>query len=126
MKGIERLKKMIYGYQYTIGLMVLMGVIIYICGDKSGILLRYDDDDDVNEEEAEMKVKNMLESCDLFNGSWVYDNKTRPLYKEKECSFMADDYSCEKFGRKDFEYQFWRWQPHACDLPRFSLSLSKC
>ncbi|PWA41015.1 PMR5 N-terminal domain, PC-Esterase [Artemisia annua] len=61
-----------------------------------------------------------FEGCDLFNGSWVYDNVSRPLYKEKECSFMADDYSCEKFGRTDFKYQYWRWQPHGCDLPRFN------
>nr|GFD17081.1 protein trichome birefringence-like 34 [Tanacetum cinerariifolium] len=64
-----------------------------------------------------------FEGCDLFNGSWIYDNVSRPLYKEKECSFMADDYSCEKFGRKDFKYQFWRWQPHGCDLPSLYVGL---
>lgn len=56
--------------------------------------------------------------CNLFSGKWVFDNKSYPLYKEKECTFMSDQLSCGKFGRKDLSYQFWRWQPHQCDLPR--------
>jgi len=56
--------------------------------------------------------------CNLFSGKWVFDNKSYPLYKEKECTFMSDQLACEKFGRKDLNYQFWRWQPHHCDLPR--------
>ena len=40
------------------------------------------------------------------------------LYKERECTFMSDQLACEKFGRKDLIYQFWRWQPHQCNLPR--------
>ncbi|KAH9736739.1 protein trichome birefringence-like 34 [Citrus sinensis] len=58
--------------------------------------------------------------CNLFSGKWVFDNKSYPLYKEKECTFMSDQLACEKFGRKDLNYQFWRWQPHHCDLPRFN------
>lgn len=56
--------------------------------------------------------------CNLFSGKWVYDNKSYPLYKERECTFMSEQLACEKFGRKDLNYQFWRWQPHQCDLPR--------
>ncbi|XP_057472466.1 protein trichome birefringence-like 34 [Actinidia eriantha] len=33
---------------------------------------------------------------------------------------MFDDLACEKYGRKDLNYQHWRWQPHGCDLPRFN------
>ncbi|XP_059668067.1 protein trichome birefringence-like 34 isoform X1 [Cornus florida] len=33
---------------------------------------------------------------------------------------MRDDFACEKYGRKDLNYQSWRWQPHQCDLPRFN------
>ncbi|KAL2901893.1 Protein trichome birefringence-like 34 [Bienertia sinuspersici] len=33
---------------------------------------------------------------------------------------MSDQLACEKFGRKDLSYQYWRWQPHHCDLPRFN------
>ncbi|KAK6943436.1 Trichome birefringence-like, N-terminal domain [Dillenia turbinata] len=60
------------------------------------------------------------EGCDLFDGKWVYDNQSHPLYKEKSCSFMALDFACESYGRKDLKYQNWRWQPHHCDLPRFN------
>lgn len=116
---MEKLQRLFHGYR-SIGFMLVMGVImgvVYFCGDNSGI--RFDVIG-----EAKMADDYSFEGCDLFNGSWVYDNKSRPLYREKECSFMADDYACQKFGRKDSEYQFWRWQPHGCDLPRFSLSLS--
>ncbi|KAK4418894.1 protein trichome birefringence-like 34 [Sesamum alatum] len=58
--------------------------------------------------------------CNLFSGRWVYDNLSYPLYKEANCSFMLDDYACERYGRKDLKYQNWRWQPHHCDLPRFN------
>ncbi|KAL6492501.1 hypothetical protein OROGR_017457 [Orobanche gracilis] len=58
--------------------------------------------------------------CNLFSGRWVYDNISYPLYKEHQCSFMEDDFACEKYGRKDLKYQNWRWQPHNCDLPRFN------
>ncbi|PNY02114.1 hypothetical protein L195_g025419 [Trifolium pratense] len=33
---------------------------------------------------------------------------------------MSDQLACEKFGRKDLDYQNWRWKPHQCDLPRFN------
>lgn len=57
--------------------------------------------------------------CDLFSGTWIYDNKSYyPLYKETECSFMEHDFACERHGRKDLKYQRWRWQPHHCDIPR--------
>ncbi|VFQ71183.1 unnamed protein product [Cuscuta campestris] len=61
-----------------------------------------------------------IRKCDLFSGRWVYDNKSYPLYREGECSFLADDFACEKYGRKDLLYQHWRWQPHHCHLPRFN------
>ncbi|CAH8265172.1 unnamed protein product [Arabidopsis lyrata] len=58
--------------------------------------------------------------CNLFEGKWVFDNESYPLYKEEDCKFMSDQLACEKFGRKDLSYKFWRWQPHTCDLPRFN------
>ncbi|KAL6337723.1 hypothetical protein AAG906_037317 [Vitis piasezkii] len=58
--------------------------------------------------------------CNLFSGKWVFDNRSHPLYKEKQCTFMSDQLACEKFGRQDLSYQNWRWQPHQCDLPRFN------
>ncbi|KAJ9185422.1 hypothetical protein P3X46_005060 [Hevea brasiliensis] len=62
----------------------------------------------------------LLARCNLFSGKWVFDNKTYPLYKEQKCTFMSDQLACQKFGRKDFNYQNWRWQPYQCDLPRFN------
>ncbi|KAK9069981.1 hypothetical protein SSX86_010379 [Deinandra increscens subsp. villosa] len=63
---------------------------------------------------------NSESECNLFSGKWVFDNKSYPLYKEKECKFMSDQLACNKFGREDLSYQNWRWQPHHCDLPRFN------
>ncbi|XP_023749965.2 protein trichome birefringence-like 34, partial [Lactuca sativa] len=115
-KGMEKLQRLVPGYR-SVGFMLVMGVtmgVVYFCLDHNNVigfnLIG----------EANIAEDYSFEGCDLFNGSWVYDNKSRPLYNEKECSFMADDYACHKFGRKDFEYQFWRWQPHGCDLPRFN------
>ncbi|KAH9607804.1 hypothetical protein KSS87_019882 [Heliosperma pusillum] len=72
-------------------------------------------------EEVEMIIEEEEEEeCDYFKGKWVYDNESYPLYKEKECSFMSDQLACHKFGREDLSYQFWRWQPHHCHLPRFN------
>ncbi|XP_060174477.1 protein trichome birefringence-like 34 [Lycium barbarum] len=64
--------------------------------------------------------KNSSPKCNLFAGSWVFDNVSYPLYKEQQCSFMADDFACHKFGRKDSKYHYWRWQPYDCDLPTFN------
>ncbi|XP_030440915.2 protein trichome birefringence-like 34 [Syzygium oleosum] len=58
--------------------------------------------------------------CDVFSGRWVFDNASRPLYKEGECKHRLNQLACGKFGRKDLKYQQWRWQPHGCDLPRFN------
>ncbi|KAF5960871.1 hypothetical protein HYC85_002080 [Camellia sinensis] len=49
-----------------------------------------------------------------------------PLYKELECSFIDDGMACERFGRKVFNYQHWRWQPHDCDLPSLSYEILTC
>lgn len=58
------------------------------------------------------------EDCDLFSGKWVFDNESYPLYEESRCSFMKPDYACQRYGRKNLTYQYWRWKPHSCDLPR--------
>ncbi|XP_047948883.1 protein trichome birefringence-like 34 [Salvia hispanica] len=58
--------------------------------------------------------------CNLASGRWIYDNISYPLYKEKDCTFIGNDLTCERYGREDLKYQNWRWQPHHCDLPRFN------
>ncbi|KAF9591934.1 hypothetical protein IFM89_010292 [Coptis chinensis] len=63
----------------------------------------------------------MLSSnCNVFDGKWVFNNVSYPLYSEKQCTYMSDQLACEKFGRKDLSYQNLRWQPNHCDLPRFN------
>ncbi|KAL8206060.1 hypothetical protein R6Q57_009611 [Mikania cordata] len=65
-------------------------------------------------------VYDSLEGCDLFSGRWVHDKESYPLYKEVECPYIPGEFSCGKYGRTDFMYQQWRWQPHGCNLPRFN------
>ncbi|VVB12826.1 unnamed protein product [Arabis nemorensis] len=61
------------------------------------------------------------EGCDVFSGKWVFDNSSYPLHKESECPYMSDQLACQKHGRTDLEYQYWRWQPHACNLKRWNV-----
>ncbi|KAJ9180520.1 hypothetical protein P3X46_008751 [Hevea brasiliensis] len=63
-----------------------------------------------------------LESCDVFSGKWVFDNISYPLYNESDCPYMSDQLACHKHGRPDLGYQYWRWQPHNCNLKRWNVT----
>ena len=69
----------------------------------------------------------LLEACDLFAGKGLFDEESRPLYKEEECTFMTEQLTCMRNGRQDDPgypvYQKWRWQPTNCSLPRLPVSL---
>ncbi|KAI7997390.1 Protein trichome birefringence-like 34 [Camellia lanceoleosa] len=105
---------------------VLVTLAAYHSKDSKEILLDYHQNqnqtrDYKSHDHVNVVDHSLLSRCDLFSGKWVYDhNKSYPLYKDRECKFMFDDLACEKFGRKDLNYQHWRWQPHGCDLPRFN------
>ncbi|XP_022887431.1 protein trichome birefringence-like 34 [Olea europaea var. sylvestris] len=75
------------------------------------------------EVESRATKNNSSSECNLFRGRWVFNNQSYPLYKERKCLFLADEFACEKYGRKDLKYQNWRWQPHQCDLPRFNATI---
>ncbi|KAL3027295.1 hypothetical protein AAZX31_03G043800 [Glycine max] len=34
---------------------------------------------------------------------------------------MSDQLACHKHGRSDLGYQYWRWQPHNCNLKRWNV-----
>ncbi|KAK3029480.1 hypothetical protein RJ639_037501, partial [Escallonia herrerae] len=93
---------------------ILLAGAVYFSRDSAGLL--YGDRTTLRK----LRDDDSLSQCNLFSGKWVFDNKSYPLYKEKECTFMSDQLACQKFGRRDLSYQHWRWQPHHCDLPRFN------
>ncbi|KAI0500347.1 hypothetical protein KFK09_018559 [Dendrobium nobile] len=56
--------------------------------------------------------------CDLFDGRWVEDGETMPLYEAGSCPFVEEAFNCFKNGRPDLNYTRLRWQPKACSMPR--------
>ncbi|XP_019158175.1 PREDICTED: protein trichome birefringence-like 33 [Ipomoea nil] len=76
-----------------------------------------------NKHKLAFAIGEIEESCDVFSGRWVRDEENRPLYEEQECPYIPPQLTCQEHGRPDRDYQYWRWQPHGCSLPRFNATL---
>ncbi|KAK4422728.1 protein trichome birefringence-like 8 [Sesamum alatum] len=59
------------------------------------------------------------EPCDYSYGKWVWDETLPDTRYTEKCPFLDPGFRCHENGRHDLGYQKWRWQPHACNLPRF-------
>ncbi|KAK9085796.1 hypothetical protein Sjap_026207 [Stephania japonica] len=57
-------------------------------------------------------------SCDLFDGTWVFDD-TFPLYNSSACPFFEKQFDCLRNHRPNQLYLKYRWKPNGCELPRF-------
>ncbi|XP_057784772.1 protein trichome birefringence-like 8 [Salvia miltiorrhiza] len=58
-------------------------------------------------------------TCDYSYGKWVWDETQPGRTYTENCPFLDPGFRCLRNGRRDSNYQKWRWQPHQCDFPRF-------
>lgn len=63
--------------------------------------------------------RNKNGSCDIFDGRWVLDEQSDPVYPPGSCPFLDYTFNCFNNGRSDLGYLRYRWQPYGCDIPRF-------
>ncbi|KAL2924722.1 Protein trichome birefringence-like 2 [Bienertia sinuspersici] len=70
---------------------------------------RYNDDVDVG---------NLSKDCDIFDGKWVRDDNL-PHYPPGSCPYIDRVFDCHLNGRPDKGFYKWRWQPFACNIPRY-------
>ncbi|QHO56847.1 Protein trichome birefringence-like [Arachis hypogaea] len=70
---------------------------------------------------AVMPEDRIGEDCNVFEGKWVWDNVSYPLYEEESCPYLVKQTTCQRNGRPDSFYKNWRWQPHGCNIPRSSM-----
>ncbi|XP_024402139.1 xyloglucan O-acetyltransferase 1 [Physcomitrium patens] len=55
--------------------------------------------------------------CDLALGKWIPYSRP-PQYNSSTCKTIQGHQNCEKNGRPDTGYLYWKWKPDLCELPR--------
>ncbi|KAI9072973.1 hypothetical protein K1719_045065 [Acacia pycnantha] len=59
--------------------------------------------------------------CDYSDGHWIWDQSYSSSHSYHEnCPFLDPGFRCYLNGRHNETFRHWRWQPHACHLPRFN------
>ncbi|KAH9605108.1 hypothetical protein KSS87_022595 [Heliosperma pusillum] len=99
--------------------MDLSGCLMFLVESKKNDGLR----DGNKKESLPFAVGETEEGCNIFDGRWVWDKESKPMYEEWECPYIQPQLTCQEHGRPDRDYQFWRWQPNDCDLPTFNATL---
>ena len=66
-------------------------------------------------------IVNRPNQCNIFEGTWEYDDANIPYYDSSTCPFISKEFDCLSNGRPDQFYLHYRWKPHHCDLPRYFL-----
>lgn len=62
----------------------------------------------------------LASGCNIYQGKWVYDSSSNPLYQSSSCPFIDSEFDCRKHGRPDSQYLKYTWKPYSCSLPRFN------
>ncbi|XP_039018118.1 protein trichome birefringence-like 2 [Hibiscus syriacus] len=71
-------------------------------------------------EDKAMELDGSFETCDLFDGRWVWNGRSKPYYRPGSCPYIDKDFDCQRNGRPDNGYIKWKWQPNRCELPRLN------
>ncbi|CAO2823541.1 unnamed protein product [Amaranthus hypochondriacus] len=63
--------------------------------------------------------RQVIGSCNLFQGKWVFDVGAYPIYNYSTCPFINPEFDCLRYGRPDLLYLQYSWLPDNCALLRF-------
>lgn len=65
------------------------------------------------------KWSETLKDCEFFDGEWIKDDDTYPLYEPGSCKLIDEQFDCVSNGRPDRDFQKLKWKPKKCSLPRY-------
>lgn len=60
----------------------------------------------------------LMRHCDIYDGRWVKDDASSPLYEPGSCPLIDESFDCYRNGRPEHHYLKLRWQPTHCNIPR--------